>query len=204
MVQFEGGNSKSVERVDQLKDPEQFRQRFNAMVDSSGGPDACWPFKGRKNEFGYGRVDIKHASGGGSVYLAHRVAYMLEHGAMPPRPLVVRHTCIDSRSCCNPAHLIAGTQAENMQDRQRQGRTASKSGERNPRALVTAREVVLIRAAYAAGEKQRAIGERYGITESTVGLIVLGKRWKDVPMPGDLGWEEALELALQSNAEAAA
>ncbi|RJF68870.1 HNH endonuclease [Deinococcus cavernae] len=186
---------KKIKRIADLRNPEQVRAQFDAMVDRSGGPDACWPFQGRTNEFGYRRIDIRDVSGGWSAYLAHRVAYMLAHGSMPERPLVVRHTCVDSRACCNPAHLLSGTQAENMADRQRQGRTASKAGEKNPRARVNARQVVLIRAAYQGGALQRELAAQYGVTESTIGCIVLGKRWPAVLMPGAAGWDEALAEA---------
>ncbi|WP_135230780.1 HNH endonuclease [Deinococcus fonticola] len=186
---------KKVECVEDLPDPAGFRAQFDARVDRSGGPDACWPWTGRLNEFGYGRVDIKHHDGTRSGYLTHRIAFMLEHGAMPPHPLVVRHSCIASRNCCNPRHLLSGTQAENMRDRQRQGRTASKSGELNPRARVNARQVVLIRAAHAAGAQQKDLAGQYGIAEATIWRIVHGLRWPKVPMPGVIGWDEALAAA---------
>lgn len=44
---------------------------------------------------------------------------------------VVRHTC-DNPACCNPAHLIRGTVADNVADRVARGRSAT--GERNGRS----------------------------------------------------------------------
>lgn len=194
------GHRKKISHTGDLPDASAFRAKFDTRVDSSGGPDACWPWLGHLNGWGYGRIDIKNKDGLYSGYLSHRIAYMLAHGAMPPHPLVVRHTCIGSRSCCNPAHLLSGTQRENMEDRQRQGRTASKAGELNPRARVNARQVVLIRAAHAGGARQKELAAQYGITPSTVGLIVLGKRWKNVPVPGGEGWDAALAAAHEQEA----
>lgn len=57
--------------------------------------------------------------------------------------------------------------------------------------------MVLIRAAYQVGALQRELAAQYGVTESTIGCIVLGKRWPNVPMPGDLDWDAALADAQQ-------
>lgn len=84
--------------------------RFWARVDRSGGPDACWPWKGKDfNRNGYGRV-----WSGPSRIGAHLVAYTLAVGPIPEGH-VLRHTC-DNRPCCNPAHHLPGTQQENVAD----------------------------------------------------------------------------------------
>ncbi len=83
---------------------------FWARVDSSGGPDACWPWTGAVGSAGYGSVKVDGRTKG-----AHRVAYELARGAIP-RTLVLMHTC-DVRLCCNPAHLEPGTTQQNALDR---------------------------------------------------------------------------------------
>jgi hypothetical protein len=56
---------------------------------------------------GYGVISIKNVS-----FQTHRLAYILSKGNTS---LYVLHTC-DVRNCCNPAHLYAGTQEQNVSD----------------------------------------------------------------------------------------
>jgi hypothetical protein len=75
----------------------------------------CHEWLGAKTINGYGLVSV-----GGKSHRAHRVAYELCNGAIPDG-LLILHSC-DNRSCVNPAHLRAGTQAENMQEMVAKGR----------------------------------------------------------------------------------
>jgi endogenous inhibitor of DNA gyrase (YacG/DUF329 family) len=85
-------------------------------VDQSGGVDACWPWTGPVTKWGYGRATRAHRT-----HNAHRLAYEATHGPVATGQ-VVMHTC-DNRLCCNPAHLKAGTQRENMIDMHSKGRS---------------------------------------------------------------------------------
>jgi transposase-like protein len=51
---------------------------------------------------------------------AHRWMYQWIHDIALSPAQVVRHRCPDARSCCNPAHLIAGTIGQNNADRHTQ------------------------------------------------------------------------------------
>ena len=82
------------------------RERFATHV-NAGADDQCWEWTGNRDPDGYGRIGFS-----GRTQLVHRVAYLLEYGVMPP---VVRHRC-DNPPRCNPRHLLAGTQADNMRD----------------------------------------------------------------------------------------
>lgn len=84
-------------------------ERFWDKVDRSGGAAACWLWTGSQKPTGYGQVSLK-----GRVYLAHRVAWTLTHGAIPDG-LGVLHHC-DNPPCCNPAHLFLGSQGDNSAD----------------------------------------------------------------------------------------
>lgn len=78
------------------------------------GESDCWEWCGRwHTRFGHGR--IQRDGGRGSVGVpASRVAYELTFGP-PPDGQIIRHTC-DRPSCCNPAHLVAGTALDNHHD----------------------------------------------------------------------------------------
>ena len=81
----------------------------------------CWLWTATMNSNGYGRV--RHL---GRNWYAHRVAFLLAEGYLPPRPLVMDHLCRNP-SCCNPDHLQVVTIAENV----RRGRAGEVNGARN-------------------------------------------------------------------------
>ncbi len=80
---------------------------FWAQVDVRSD-DECWPWLGNLTQNGYGR-----RSTDGTQWYAHRRAYELVKGPIPPG-LTVDHLC-RNKPCCNPAHLEAVTAVENVQ-----------------------------------------------------------------------------------------
>ena len=80
-------------------------------------PDDCWEWLGCKSGYGYGVFWFN-----GRRIGAHRVAYELVVGPIP-QGAVICHRC-DNTSCCNPAHLFAGSQADNMRDALQKDRMA--------------------------------------------------------------------------------
>jgi DNA-binding CsgD family transcriptional regulator len=69
-------------------------------------PDGCWDYTGCHDPNGYSKAFIF------GLRYAHRVAYFLTYGPIPDG-LNIDHLC-RNRGCCNPAHLEAVTQRENI------------------------------------------------------------------------------------------
>lgn len=89
--------------------------RFWSKIDVKGA-NQCWPWKNSlRGSLGYGQFRI-----GDSICDAHRVALELKEGPLP-KGRYVCHSC-DSPKCCNPRHLFAGTQKNNMDDMTDKGR----------------------------------------------------------------------------------
>lgn len=103
---------------------EQVIDRFWSKV-IRGAADECWPWIGPILPTGYGCFTIgSKIDGSRTTVLAHRVAYTIEHGPLPPG-MNALHKC-DRRPCCNPDHLFPGTQADNMRDCAAKGRIAGQ------------------------------------------------------------------------------
>jgi hypothetical protein len=127
------------------------------------GPDECWPWKiATKN--GYGRFSLNCVE-----HYAHRFAYALAKG-LPPhgRETHVMHDC-NNKLCCNPAHLVLGTAAQNTQDAYRDGLAAS--GEQSAKAKFSDAIVGKIKSD---PRTQMEISRSYGISQSHVSRIKQG------------------------------
>lgn len=133
------------------------------------GLDECWPWKGSHSKSGYGKISFA-----GKDWRANRLAFFFLTGQKPP---AVLHTC-DNRSCCNPAHLFAGTNGSNNKDRATKGRSHRPAGELHPLSKLTAAAVVEIRALAHEGVPRPAIAEKFKIHRGYVDQIVRGDRWR--------------------------
>lgn len=140
-------------------------ERFEARVIRSG-PGECWTWRGAATPHGYGKFFMN-----GRVEYAHRAAYELATGERPEGK-VVCHRC-DNPGCVNPAHLFAGTHAENSADMVRKGR--GQAGERHWKAKLTGPQVAEIRTRVAAGETQRSLAREFGVSFQHIGTLVHGK-----------------------------
>jgi DNA-binding CsgD family transcriptional regulator len=97
---------------------EKLAARFWSKVQKSSD-DECWPWKAGLDACGYGRIQIRGAS-----TLAHRVSFISTKGPIPPGAVIL-HSC-DNPKCCNPSHLSAGTQKQNVQEAYDRGRQPKK------------------------------------------------------------------------------
>ena len=131
----------------------------------------CWEWTAARDKHGYGRFRVGAREG--NVLLAHRVSFALANSDVLPEGADICHAC-DNPPCVNPAHLWAGTRADNNKDMKAKGRVAN--GERHYRAKFTASDVQAIRSA-ARQESQASIARRFDVNQSTISRIVNRKRW---------------------------
>jgi hypothetical protein len=147
-------------------------QRLDHHTDKSGGEDACWPWMAQRMK-GYGYLWWKK-----TPRRVHRLTWIEANGPIPPDKPLILHKC-DHRPCCNPAHLWAGTQKENMDDMRAKGRMkyVPARGERSGGAKLTEATVRAIRADR---RLLREIATEYGVHPTTVGCIQRRKNWRHV------------------------
>lgn len=130
-------------------------------------PDECWPWLGHVATNGYGRVGVD-----GKRMPAHRLALVLS-GVAIADGLDACHTC-DNRLCVNPAHLYAGTRAQNMSDCTERRRHNKPRGEAHWCAKLSSVQVAELRTLRSAGVGVVALAEKYGINHGTVSRIARG------------------------------
>lgn len=138
--------------------------RFWSHVDVRGDAE-CWPWTSARSDAGYGTFSMGGRAGG--MRIASRVAYEITNG--PAGTAHVRHTC-DNPPCCNPAHLILGSRADNMRD--------MAVRERSRTTKLTARDVAVIRTS--ADLPTSDLARKFGVSKSNIVQIRAGVTWKHV------------------------
>ncbi len=141
-------------------------ERFWSKVETRD--DGCWEWLGSTVR-GYGQFGLID----GRMVKAHRLAYLLYHGAQPGG--LVLHRC-DNRRCVRREHIYAGSHADNSSDMTSRDRQAS--GARNGRARLSEADVVAIRERLKAGATQRELSRDYAVHHNTIWWISKGLHWK--------------------------
>ena len=137
---------------------------------------SCWLWAGCKNRKGYGRFAVAH----GNTVQAHRFAWSVRNGPAPEAMLVC-HRC-DTPNCVNPDHLFLGTPQDNSSDMVTKGRSKGPSltGERNPAAKFTKKQIQAIRRLYVSSRRsQNELARDFGVSQSTVSRIVNFHNWRE-------------------------
>jgi len=114
---------------------------------------------------GYGRMAVNRRK-----MQCHRVAWAEAHGPIPDG-MDVLHSC-DNPPCVNVNHLFLGTNADNMADCVKKGR--SRRGERHRCVKLTRANVLAIRES---SDTRRVLAERYGVRVQTIAVIIQRKSW---------------------------
>lgn len=154
------------------------------------GDNACWPWPRKTDSKGRGRIWVN-----GKIMLGHRAVWDAVRGPIAPGKMLC-HTC-DNAGCVNPNHMYEGTHADNMRDMKERKRyfaarqperaaalcramraTSHHSrGEGNPKAKLTAEQVLAIRAD---PRKTKVLAEIYGVNRTAIQSIRAGRTWKSL------------------------
>ena len=120
------------------------------------------------------------------TYKVHRLVLMAFVGLPPSSAHVTRH--LDGNRSNNVVENLAwGTSRENCADRTRHGRQVDNAGELNGRAFLCERAVLLMRALFCCGARQKHVAQLFRITPFYAHRIVRGQVWKHLPLDPNTG-----------------
>lgn len=157
-----------------------------SKIDSTVGPDECWPWSKSHDRDGYAVVKIGNRQWRVARWV---LTQKLGRDILPTE--VTRHTC-DNPPCCNPAHLIVGTARDNTADMLSRGRSITGDahwtrrapermrGTRNAAAKLTDDQVRDIRQQYAGGARQVDLASQFGVSQTLISQIVRRAVWKHI------------------------
>lgn len=146
-------------------------ERFSSKTKQAAS--GCVEWTGARDAKGYG-----HFSVDGSARLAHRVAWELDRGPIPPGMLVL-HGC-DNTSCVFIEHLHLGTHMENMAEASERGRWEknAKRGSDHPMSTLTEKIVLEMRERYASGFFYISdIAARFNVSRPQTRKILARQAW---------------------------
>jgi len=154
---------------------------INRFWRSVNKKDNCWEWVGCVDDGGYGKITIKNC-----LISCHVVSYLIHFGYIQ-NGLCVCHSC-DNRICVNPEHLWIGTNAENVADMVRKGRTGIPGmyGEQIASSKLNANQIIKIKNLIAKGEYQYVVAKKFGVGQPTISAIVNGKSWKHIKDEQDI------------------
>ncbi len=157
-----------------------FPTSFWSRVDRQG--KGCWLWLGHRTPRGYGTFTHRGQDGRYRPVRAHRLAWMLVNGPIPPG-LLVCHRC-DNPPCCRPDHLFLGTASDNVADMTSKGRNrwghTPRYGQANPASKLSEDQVLEIRRRRAAGELLTVLAAEYRVTITTISRVARGMNYRRV------------------------
>lgn len=128
--------------------------------------NGCWLWQASLIGDGYGHFHVNRVG-----VLAHRYSYELFNGVIPDG-YIIRHKC-NIRRCVNPAHLIIGTQKDNVNDAVYQKRHCH--GVTHGCSILSEKDVTRIRTSKLT---TREIAVQYNISYHTAWDIIKRRSWK--------------------------
>jgi len=165
--------------LNQILSPK-FHDLFWSKV-AKASEDECWIWQASFETTGYGQMVIR-VPDRQFHFSSHKLAWVIHHQRDVPDGLMVLHSCIDTRSCCNPNHLRPGDHFDNAQDAVNQGRHYSNpNGERAANVKLVNESVLKMRELYATGEyTNQALAGMFGVCDTRVWEIVTRKAWTHI------------------------
>lgn len=134
------------------------------------GPKDCWPWIQGVDRDGYGEFRFEKQK-----HRAHRATYQRFKGRISAH-LLVMHSC-DNPPCCNPAHLLVGTAADNNRDRDLKNRSRWAHGEEHVMAKHDNSKVREIRSSR---QSAAYLAKKFGVHEQCIYKVRQKIRWKHV------------------------
>jgi hypothetical protein len=125
---------------------------------------------GYKMKNGYGLIRATTSSKDPQS-LAHRVAWIVEHGEIPADKIVL-HKC-DNPACVNIEHLRLGSHKDNTADMVSKRRHGWRNG--TAWQKLTVENYGEIKDLYAKNHTQQRIADKFKVSRSLVSMIVNGK-----------------------------
>ena len=163
--------------------PEDVKARLWSRV-AIGHPSQCWEWQGSRSTSGYGSIRVNGRQTG-----AHRLALALHLGRVIRAEECACHHC-DNPPCCNPTHLFAGSNADNVRDRDNKGRQVRKPrdeatvrhrrGDGHPQAKLTENDVREMRCRRSQGLSYDKIGREFSIHRTVARRACNGELWSHV------------------------
>lgn len=159
--------------MDRRKIRKSVGERLEAKVDRSSGANGCHLWTAAKTK-GYGVIMVWQ-DGRKLMKQAHRVAYELKHGPVPPR-LDVCHSC-DVRHCMNDRHHFLGTRKQNIRDALNKGRM--RGGAKRHTGTLR-KHLRAVRRRLKTGESLKSIAASFGVTPAAVSHVRTGRTYKRI------------------------
>lgn len=137
--------------------------RFWSKVDIKEEND-CWEWQAFRDKCGYGQFGIKY-----QIEKSHRISYLLINEAIP-EGMNILHKC-DNPPCCNPIHLFAGTQFDNIKNMASKGRNSClKLNDEDVLEIVKLIEETTL--------TQQQIADKFGVNHRLISSIQNGVAWR--------------------------
>jgi hypothetical protein len=134
--------------------------------------DECIDHGKRGTGKGYAQRSVK-----GKMRYMHRLA-LAERLGVDEETMegVARHRC-DNTRCINGNHLELGTYQDNTDDMFERGRQNPPRGERSHTAMLTAEQVMAIRAS---SQSNKAQAKAYGVSTTCISDVRTRKTWSHI------------------------